>query len=149
MDRSDETLITDFGLLLETHAALTHAFDERLQRECGLSLRWFEVLIRLFRTPGCCLPAGELGQAISLTSGATTRRIDRMAEAGLIQRRSSTQDGRVVEVCLTAAGEQRLAAALPIHLADLRSQIGTVLNDRQRSDLSAMLRKLRDQQLND
>ena len=145
IDRVDEARITTFGLLLESHAGLVRVFDQHLQDECGLPLRWFEVLLRLARSPGGCLPAGELSRSISLTTGATTRRIDRLVEAALIERRTRTTDHRVVEVHVTDQGHQRLAEALPVHLADLDRHLVAVLSRDELSNLDAALRHLRDQ----
>lgn len=141
----DDDRITAFGLLLESQAALVKVFDQQLRDECGLSLRWFEVLLRLARSPGSCLPAGELGRSISLTSGATTRRIDRLVEAGLVERRTGTTDHRIVEVALTDDGRHRLAEALPVHLAGLDRHLAGVLSPEQIPTLSTALRQLRDQ----
>jgi DNA-binding MarR family transcriptional regulator len=145
IDRVDDARITTFGLLLESHAGLVRVFDQHLQYECGLPLRRFEVLLRLARSPGRCLPAGELSRSISLTTGATTRRIDRLVAAGLIERRTRTTDRRFVDICLTRQGELRLAEALPVHLADLDRHLVAILSADELSNLDAALRHLRDQ----
>ena len=144
-DSHRDSWITTFGLLLEAHAALVRLFDRRLQRECGLPLIHLEVLLRLGRSPGACMPAGELSRSIALTTGATTRRIDRMVDAGLIRRRASDSDGRVVELTLTEDGEAALAAALPVHTEDLDRHMASVLGPDGLSTLDSQLRLLRDQ----
>ena len=69
----DAPLIEVFGLLLEAHARLVSRLDQDLIDGCGMTLQSFEVLIRLARTPGSSLTAGELARAVALSSGGATR----------------------------------------------------------------------------
>lgn len=54
------------------------------------------------------IPAGEIADAVGLTSGAITGLIDRLERAGLACRERSREDRRKVIVRLTAAVERRL-----------------------------------------
>ena len=51
-DPLQHPLLTTIGLFMEAHAGLSLAMERRLETESGLSVQWFEVLIRLARTPG-------------------------------------------------------------------------------------------------
>ena len=88
-------LIEVFGLLLEAHARLVARLDRELLEHRGMPLKSFEVLIRLARTPGESLTAGELARAVALSSGGTTRLVDRLEARGLVARESDTRDRRV------------------------------------------------------
>jgi len=67
------------------------------------------------------LTAGELGQRLLLTSGATTRMIDRMEQAGYLARLRSHDDRRVVHVHMT---QQAWDAA-----GDFFGRLGPVIDD--------------------
>lgn len=145
MAELDDPRITTFGLLLEAHARLVRHLDADLRRSHDLPLQSFEVVLRLGRTPGGCLTAGELGNVVALTSGGATRLIDRLETAGLVERRRNTADRRQVLVCLTDAGRRRLADALPGHLDGLQRYLGDTLPPGELSALAESLRALRDQ----
>jgi DNA-binding MarR family transcriptional regulator len=49
----------------------------------------------------------ELADALRVDPSTATRAIQRLEKAGLAERRPSTEDGRVVEVAITAVGRER------------------------------------------
>jgi DNA-binding MarR family transcriptional regulator len=78
----------------------------------------FDVLSALRRQgPPYQLSPGALLRTTLVTSGTMTNRIDRLEQAGLVQRRPDPQDKRGVLVTLTAAGQSRVDAALADLLA--------------------------------
>jgi DNA-binding MarR family transcriptional regulator len=70
----------------------------------GVSAQWFAVLHSLLRAEGHRSPMSVLAREVSMTSGGFTKLADRMAREGLIDRRSSVNDRRVVHAALTADG---------------------------------------------
>jgi len=66
------------------------------------------------RTPG------ELAQFTMVTTGAMTKRIDRLERAGLVTRRSSDTDGRGRVIALTPAGRKVIDSAFTEHMANER-----------------------------
>lgn len=140
----DDQCIETFGLLLEAHVRLVAVLDAELEAGADLSLRWFEVLIRLGRTPGGCLTMGQLAEAVALSTGGATRLIDRIEHAGFIERRGRAEDRRVVDVCLTDAGRRRLDEALPVHLDGLRRHLADALGDVGLAQFTEALRAVRD-----
>ena len=115
-----DPLVTTFGRLLEA----THHLEDRLGRDLetssDLPLTWFEVLLRLSRSPGGELTMGELSEQLALTSGGVTRLVDRMSAAGLVERRPCATDRRVQFTAITPEGRAALAPALRAHTAALR-----------------------------
>ena len=53
----------------------------------------------------------ELGQRLHLAQSTVTELVDRAADVGLVRRRASQNDGRVVYVELTDEGDRRFAEA--------------------------------------
>ena len=86
--------------------ALTPELVEVYARH-GLGEGDFDVLATLRRqgTPYALTP-GELGERTMVTSGAVTKRVDRLAAKGLVERRASSTDGRSRTVVLTAEGHR-------------------------------------------
>jgi DNA-binding MarR family transcriptional regulator len=139
----DDPLVTTFGRLLEA----THRLEDRLGRELAASddlpLTWFEVLLRLSRSPDGRLTMGELSDQLTLTTGGVTRLIDRMADAGHVERQPCPTDRRVLYAAVTPAGKAALAPALRSHTAALREVFaGFSATDLTRLD--TLLDRLRD-----
>jgi DNA-binding MarR family transcriptional regulator len=59
---------------------------------------------------------GELAAFTMVTTGAMTKRIDRLERDGLVNRRPSTIDGRGRVVALTAAGRELIDQAFAAHV---------------------------------
>jgi DNA-binding MarR family transcriptional regulator len=70
----------------------------------GVPAQWFAVLHLLLRAPDERLPMSTLARDLSMTSGGFTKLADRMARDGLIDRRGSSGDRRVVYAALTDRG---------------------------------------------
>lgn len=102
----------------------------------------FDVLATLLRTgaPHQLTP-GQLLEAMMITSGAMTNRIDRLERRGFVKRVKSPDDGRQVLVTLTAKGMRKVDDALVDH-ADNELTIISSLSERQREQLAALLRTL-------
>lgn len=102
----------------------------------------FDVLATLKRngTPYRLTP-GRLLDSMMVTSGAMTNRIDRLERRGFVQRSKDPTDGRQVLVELTAAGHERVDAALVDHAANELALIAALSPD-QRTQLVELLKLL-------
>jgi len=140
----DDERLTLAGLFFEAHAGLTRELGRRLESECGLSVQWFEVLVRLARSPEQRLRMQELVAQVTLTPSGLTRAVDRLVEEGLVRREACASDRRGAFAVLTPKGKRRIDAALPVHLDHLESAFTGVLDTRERDELEVVLRKLRD-----
>ena len=135
-------LVTTFGRLLEVHAALTRRTGRSLERECGIPQPWFEVLLRISRADQGQVSMGALAQQVALTSGGITRLLDRMIDAGLVQRVPCPTDRRVLFAALTDQGQAKLDQALVTHTADLRDAFDG-FTERDLDALDLLLDRLR------
>jgi MarR family transcriptional regulator, 2-MHQ and catechol-resistance regulon repressor len=138
--------ITLMGLLVESHARLTRVLGDELEEACGLPLTWYDVMIRLGRSPEGHLTMSQLAGEVSLTSGGITRLVDRMVEAGYLERSGCPTDRRSVYVGLTPSGSRKLEEATAEHLRGLDRHLLAPLEEADRESLAAVLRKLRDAQ---
>ena len=118
---TDDALISTFGRLLEVQGRLERRLGADLEARFGLPHAWVEVLVRLARSDGGQLTMSGLADQVALTSGGITRLVDRMAAAGLVERRPCPTDRRVAYAGITDAGRERLAEAAVAHAANLRA----------------------------
>lgn len=106
--------------LLGAQQRLTRVLDLELQAARGTGLHDHEVLIILSEQPGGACRMADLAELLALSRSGLTRRIDRMAGAGLVDRQRCPSDGRGVFARITEAGRQALAEATPVHVAGVR-----------------------------
>lgn len=144
MTPDEDDRLTAVGLLFETNAGVRGQLERRLGADVGLSIQWFEVLLRLARSPGHRLRMSDLAAQTAVTPSGLTRVVDRLCEAGLVDRVSCTDDRRSWYATLTPAGLERIESAIPLHLRHIGEVVGTVLDDDELRALAALLRKLRD-----
>ncbi len=108
----------------------------------GLDGPTFDVLATLRRSPPPHrLAPADLTQATMVTTGATTQRLDRLEERGLVVRRPRPEDGRGVLVELTPAGARLVDAVLPDHLATQQAVV-RALDPGERRELARLLGRL-------
>jgi DNA-binding MarR family transcriptional regulator len=121
---------------------LQSASIARVMSRYGLTFGEYEVLAALVRSgPPHRLKPTDLGNAIVLSSGAMTNRIDRLEAAGLVERLPDPNDRRATLVALTDKGRQTTDEALLVHLANEERLLGA-LSATERQQLASLLRKL-------
>jgi DNA-binding MarR family transcriptional regulator len=140
---ANDDRITLMGLLVETHAKLTRVLGAEMEQACGIPLSWYDAMVRLRRTPEGFLTMTQLGAEVSLTSGGITRLVDRLVEAGYVERQSCPTDRRSVFVSLTPLGVAKVEEATAAHLVGLDRHLLAPLDDDERAALAVALRKLR------
>ena len=91
--------------------------DRRALRSVGLTPTHFTVLRLLDPSRETGRTVTRLAELMLCTRGNATRLVQRLAEAGLVATRSDRSDHRLVQVFLTPAGADRLAAAAVYHAA--------------------------------
>jgi MarR family 2-MHQ and catechol resistance regulon transcriptional repressor len=140
----DDERLTLAGLFAESFTGLRSLVDRRLVQECGLSLQWFVLLLRLARSPDQRLRMSDLADQTNLTPSGLTRAIDRLEEAGLVERVACPSDRRGAFAALTSKGLERVTAALEPHLRALDDTFINLLTDEEQRQLAGILRKIRD-----
>jgi DNA-binding MarR family transcriptional regulator len=125
---------------------LARELEQRLEpvyKAHGLEPGWHDVLATLRRTgPPYRLRPTDLTESLMLTSSGTTKRLDRLEKAGLIQREPDPDDRRGTLITLTPAGHDLINSVTEAHLANERRLL-SVLDETEQRDLADLLRKLR------
>lgn len=105
----------------------------------GLGEGEFDVLATLRRAGAPYERApGELARHTMVTTGAMTKRVDRLQRAGLVTRRPSAADGRGRVIALTTAGRKLIDEAYTEHMRNERRLLD-MLSDRQAAQLESLL----------
>lgn len=101
----------DDQLCFALHAAsraMTRAYQPQLEA-LGVTYPQYLVLLLLWEQDG--VRVSQLGERLQLDSATLTPLLKRLQARGLIERRRSTEDERVVQIFLTPAGRALQSAA--------------------------------------
>jgi DNA-binding MarR family transcriptional regulator len=121
--------------LLETAYSVFDFLADEMQKECGMSIRWYDVLLHLEELPGGRLRMGDLAARILLSKSGLTRLIDQMEEAGFVRREQPRTDRRALEVVVTPAGLAALESARRIHRDGIERHFARYLSDEEATTL--------------
>ncbi|MEW1955827.1 MarR family transcriptional regulator [Terrabacter sp. NPDC080008] len=137
----DASPILVIGRLHRVGLALTSELVH-VYSEFGLGEGDFDLLATLRRTgePYELRPT-ELMEQTMVTSGAVTKRLDRLERAGLVERRPAQDDRRSRIVALTREGRELMDRAVEAHLAN-EARLLEALTAADRSTLADLLAKL-------
>jgi DNA-binding MarR family transcriptional regulator len=128
--------------MLELHSRLLAELDAELEREHGLPLTSYELLLKLADAEGQRLRMSELAERLLLSRSGITRLADRLERQRLIERQRCPDDGRGLFAHLTPAGRAKLAAARPTHLAGVRRHFLDRLSAPEQRRLGALWSRL-------
>jgi DNA-binding MarR family transcriptional regulator len=124
-DMADEESLDRWELVVRAVSMAQSRVFEGIEAY-GVPAQWFTALHLLLRADGHRLPMTRLARDLSMTSGGFTKLADRMGRDGLIDRRGSAGDRRVVYAMLTEKGlrltrrlDRQYAAAVREHVLDV------------------------------
>ena len=118
---------------------LPAVLDEQLLEEAGLIHFEYAVLKALELTPDQTVRMRALARSTGSTAPRLSKAISRLERRGLVERVSCAQDGRGVNIRLTAAGEDTLRAATPPYIELACDTIFAGLSEDELADLARML----------
>jgi len=105
-------------------------------------LAWYDALLELSRAPSGQLRPVELEKQMLLAQYSTSRLIDRLAEAGLAERRVCPVDGRGHYVAITQAGRNLQKKMWDTYAAAIERHVGTKLSGKEAARLADLLGRL-------
>ncbi|MCY0939767.1 MarR family winged helix-turn-helix transcriptional regulator [Streptomyces antarcticus] len=114
---------------------LADELDQRLRppfQAAGLGRGDFDVLAALRRSGDpYALSAGELSRTVLVTTGAITKRVDRLEARGLVGRSVAETDSRGRLITLTAEGVDVADELIAVHLDNQRRLLSGLSADEQ------------------
>ncbi len=134
-----DPIAKSIGYRLNHTARLQRALSARLLADLGLFPGQESVLKMLVEQDGRTM--GELATALRVRPPTASKTIARLTTQGLVERRATDGDGRLVRVFLTSTGRERGLAVDGIWEA-LETEIVDGLDNKERKRLRKLLRKV-------
>lgn len=147
------TLVDDFftdaeaaawGGYIATYGRLSKRLEENLRRTSGLSHAEYEVLLRLFRQDDGRLRIQALAAESVLTHSGTSRLVDRLEGAGLVERVEAPEDKRGAYAVLTDHGRDHFTQAAEQHSALVRESFLTHFSPAEMETMGSFWARLED-----
>lgn len=131
-----------FGRLSEASERVLRDHMNPLFADAGLQPGEFDVLATLRRSgkPFMLSPT-KLYEALMISSGGMTNRIDRLERAGFVERRPDPEDRRGKLIALTGIGMRVIDETIGRHVAN-EERLLSVLTPAEQDKLNKLLEKL-------
>ncbi|WP_372678380.1 MarR family winged helix-turn-helix transcriptional regulator [Desulfosarcina sp.] len=126
-------------LVLWKAAKAVNRVDRESIRRTGLTLSDFAIMEALLHKGP--LPINQIGEKVLLSSGSMTAAVNRLEEAGHVQRIQDPSDGRCFFVHLTKSGRRVVSKAFQQHARNLEKAAGALTGD-ERTELVRLLKKI-------
>jgi DNA-binding MarR family transcriptional regulator len=101
---------------IRSHSAITRELSAQLQREHGLTLNDYEVLLVLSHSEHGMMRRVDLAETVLLTASGITRLLEGLERSGFVCKETCASDARVSYAKLTDEGRQKLSDAAVTHL---------------------------------
>ncbi len=121
--------------------ALQGVLNTEMEKEAGLGLRWYDVLVHLEESPEG-IPMNVLADRILYSKSGFTRVVDRLAAAGLVRRVRPEHERRVVLVVRTDKGTKTMHRARRYHREGIERHFSQHLTDNEVKTLTRALEKV-------
>jgi len=109
------------GYLLRRVYSIMH---ERMEAAlAGHDFTLMQWIVLLYLRDGIATTASDIAREFRHDSGALTRVIDQLQRRGLVSRRRSTSDRRVVDLALTAKGGHTIEELLPVVVGQMNEAL--------------------------
>jgi DNA-binding MarR family transcriptional regulator len=129
-----------------SYLSATQLLAEQLQRDLqehhGLSSADYEILVRLSETEDGRLRMSELAERALSSRSRLSHQINRMEQAGLVQRQTCESDRRGQWAVLTDHGRAVLVDAAPDHVESVRRHLLDPLSSAEFASLGRICAKL-------
>lgn len=129
---------------LRAHSAVMELFERELQAECGMSVGWYDVLVRVYLSPGHAIRMGDLADQVLTSRSWLTRRVDQLVAAGLVERCSAHGDRRGVQARLTREGRRAFIRLERSHAASIDRHFASLLTDDEAAVITGAMKRIDD-----
>jgi DNA-binding MarR family transcriptional regulator len=117
---------------------LFEQIEQDLQRDAGIPLAYYQVLVALSEHPGRAMRMSDLARSLFFSRSRLSHAVDRLERNGWIRRDACPEDKRGAVAVLTDAGFAALAAAAPQHVESVRTHLFDRLTPEQTEQLRAV-----------
>lgn len=109
----------------------------------ALPVNEYDVLFTLSRCPSGWLRQNELNDHVLLSQSSLSRLVERLEKRGLLERKPAPEDGRGVQIKLTAAGWELQKQIGREHVRDIAALVVPALTAAEQQELQRLTEKLR------
>ena len=127
---------------LRTSVRVNCQLADDMQHENKVPISWYDVLVHLYHGPEEGQSMQTLAGQMVMSNSGLTRLLDRMVEKGLVARKPSTEDRRVVLAKLTEQGRELLETLLPQHQARVHDYLIQHLTPEEMEVMTAALERV-------
>jgi DNA-binding MarR family transcriptional regulator len=139
-----KTVVRAWARLTKAQQMALAAIEQALKSAELPPLAWYDALLELERAGANGLRPFELEREMLLAQYNLSRLIDRVEQAGYVERRACDDDGRGQVIVITAAGRHVRRRMWPVYAAAIQSVLGDHLSEKQAEVLDALLGTLID-----
>jgi len=130
--------------LVAAERVVVEQIEEEVRSHDLPPLAWYDVLLELWRRPDRRLRQSELQAAILFAQYNLSRLVDRLENAGLVERQTCAEDARANWIVATEKGLALRERMWPIYAAAIERHVGSKLTEEEAATLAALLAKLLD-----
>ncbi len=134
--------VSAWARLLRVQQGLLTAVEQDLKKAGFPPLAWYDALLELSRAPNKMLRPRDLEKQMLLPQYSTSRLLDRMVQAGLVERKSCPLDGRGQFVAITVEGGNLQKRMWTAYSAAIERHVGSKLSKGDATTLCALLERL-------
>ncbi len=107
-------------LLRRVYTIVQERLESALASQDFTLMQW---IVLIYLRDGICRTASDIAREFRHDSGALTRVIDQLEARGLLSRRRSLTDRRVVELALTPKGNRTVEELLPVVVGEMNAAL--------------------------
>jgi DNA-binding MarR family transcriptional regulator len=138
-ERASETVIRAWARLLKAQRLALAAVEGELKAAGLPPLVWYDVLLEVERAGNHGLRPLSLERAMLLAQYNLSRLIDRIEQAGYLERRECEEDGRGQLIVITARGKEIRRKMWPVYARAIGRAVGGNLSAKQAEVLDELL----------
>ena len=128
--------------LMRVQQGLLEGVEADLKNAGFPPLAWYDALLELARAERGELRPVELEKQMLLPQYSTSRLVDRLAKAGLVERKTCPVDGRGQYVAITTAGRNLQKKMWDAYAAAIERHVGAKLSNKEAATLCDLLGRL-------
>jgi len=138
-----------WGRLLSTQQIVSKELTDALERNAGIPLVWYEVLLILAKSPGGKLRLREIERMMFHSQSGLTRLIDRIQVAGHLVKEKATEDGRGIYARLTPEGMHIFRRAASTYVDGIHKNFLHHMDEEERAVVARVFERVRESLLDE
>ncbi|WP_196073212.1 MarR family winged helix-turn-helix transcriptional regulator [Nakamurella alba] len=123
--------MTAWAAFLHANAHVLRRLSAELEAADQVPMTTYDILVQLSEAGGSLRLRDLLDRLVVVSQPGLSRRVERLAAAGLVERRPDPEDGRGVIVRLSRAGRATLRSAAAVHMTGIAREFADRVSDEE------------------